>query len=158
MSQSSFVLEKDLQFIDAGFLAKHGDVFVYTPPQTVVIYRNGDLKIQMAITQAAIDGLLINGSLKRIPAAQEAPQKPEPAPEVPQTPAPEPPAPETPQTPAPEVPQTPVPEEPVASEAPAPETPAPEGEGEAEGEDEAPAEETPAEGAAPVKKPRKSKK
>jgi hypothetical protein len=69
MSQSSFVLEKDLQFIDVGFLAKVGDVFVFTPPQTMVVYRNGDIQIRMAMTQAAIDGLLINGSFKRIPAA-----------------------------------------------------------------------------------------
>ena len=59
MSQSSFVLEKDLQFIDVGFLAKVGDVFVFTPPQTMVVYRNGDIQINMAMTQAAIDGLLM---------------------------------------------------------------------------------------------------
>ena len=77
MSQSSFVLEKDLQFIDVGYLAKVGDVFVYTPPQTMVVYRNGDIQIRMAMTQAAIDGLLINGSFKRVPSIPEAVQAPE---------------------------------------------------------------------------------
>ena len=66
MSQSSFVLKRDLQFTDAGFHAKAGDVLVYTPPQALVVYRNGDIQIRMATSQAALDGLMIAGSLARI--------------------------------------------------------------------------------------------
>ena len=126
MSQSSFVLEKDLQFTDVGFLAKTGDVFVFTPPQTMVVYRNGDIQIRMWMSQAAIDGLLINGSFKRVPA--EAPQVPKPEPIVPLPPVETPVVTETnPTTPV----ETPVvteeapvtPEEPVVVTETTPETP-----------------------------------
>ena len=73
MAQTSFVLEKDLQFTDAGFFAREGDIFVFTPPQQLVVYRDGSLKIQMTTSKASIDGLCISGILKRITTPVETP-------------------------------------------------------------------------------------
>ena len=113
MSQLSYVLNRDLQFTDAGFLAKDGDIFVFTPPQQLVVYRSGALAIQMPISKASIDGLCISGLLKRLAAAPVDPQPVAPTPqvptelvpEVPQDPAPEP---EVEQTPAPVIEEAPV--------------------------------------------------
>lgn len=137
MQQISYVLNKDLHFTDANFTAKAGDVFIHTPPSQVVVYRNGNIEIQMGTTQASINGLAVSGVLSRIvtgapvveaPKAPEAPKTKEPAPEVPKAeePAPEPVAapvvdttPETEETPA---------ETPVVPEAPKTEEPAPKAE------------------------------
>ena len=93
MQQTSYVLNKDLHFTDAGFSAKAGDVFVHTPPSQVVIYRNGDIMIQMGTTQASINGLAVSGVLSRIAAqvaaAPEAPKAEPPAPEPPKVVEPE---------------------------------------------------------------------
>lgn len=66
MQQISYVLNKDLHFTDANFTAKAGDVFVHTPPAQVVVYRNGNIEIQMGTTQASINGLAVSGVLSRI--------------------------------------------------------------------------------------------
>jgi outer membrane biosynthesis protein TonB len=130
MQQISYVLNKDLHFTDANFTAKAGDVFVHTPPSQVVVYRNGNIEIQMGTTQASINGLAVSGVLSRIVTgapvveAPKAPKTEEPAPEVPKAeePAPEPVAapvvdttPETEETPA----ETPVVPE-AKTEEPAP--------------------------------------
>lgn len=123
MNQVSYVLQKDLHFTDAGFYAKSGDVFVHTPPSQVVVYRNGEIQIQMGTTQASINGLAVSGILLRDHARVEEapaaiPQAEEPAaPQVDDVP----PAPES--APAEQAPAE-TPEEAPAVEAPAEEAPA----------------------------------
>ena len=84
--QQSFVLTRDLQFIDLNFVAKEGDIVVHTPPETLVVYRNGDIQVQMGITQAAVNGLMVSGAFKRIrheqKAAKPVVKDPEPAVEL----------------------------------------------------------------------------
>ena len=70
MNQVSYVLQKDLQFTDDNFYAKAGDVFVFTPPQQVVVYRNGNIMTKMGTTQASINGLAVSGILRRDHAAK----------------------------------------------------------------------------------------
>ena len=151
MRQESLVLTRDLTFTDYGnFVAKAGDVFVYTPPTHVVVYRGGNIVIQMGTTPAAINGFMISKILVREPATPvvaestpvvETPQ----VPDAETAPVSQPAAPEAPEeTPeeapdgaptanvteasaveapeaTPEVPEVPeVPEAPVASEVEAP--------------------------------------
>ena len=57
------------------FFAREGDIFVFTPPSQLVVYRNGGIEIQMSTSRASIDGLCIAKILKKIgaPAPIEEP-------------------------------------------------------------------------------------
>lgn len=98
MPQYSYVLQKDLHFSDLHFIAKEGDIFVYTPPEQLVIYRSGEIAIQMGISKASIDGFCIAGIVRRyvpepivseVPTELVAPVIPEPLAIVDPDPAPD---------------------------------------------------------------------
>lgn len=75
MPQYSYVLQKDLHFSDLHFIAKEGDIFVFTPPERLVVYRSGEIVIQMGVSKASIDGFCIAGIVRRY--APETPAAPE---------------------------------------------------------------------------------
>lgn len=80
MPQYSYVLQKDLHFTDLHFIAKEGDILVYTPPEQLVVYRSGEIAIQMGISKASIDGFCIAGIVRRY-----QPESPAPPVEAPST-------------------------------------------------------------------------
>lgn len=151
MQQTSYVLNKDLHFTDAGFLAKAGDVFVHTPPSQVVVYRNGDIMIQMGTTQASINGLAVSGVLSRIAAQVAA------APEAPKAEPPKVVEPEAPKADEPEASADAAPEAAGEESAPAATETTPEVETPAAPTPEAPAPEVKAEPKADAKKASKKR-